>query len=460
MSVKQVTGGVALVVAALQLVACDEGHGGTEREDAFVELSDAGLLDGSADDVLTPLDAPAPPTPDVYVIDGAPAIVDTGGDAPPPTCSGAGDDRDSDGFTVAAGDCDDCNPYVNPRASDAPGNGLDEDCSGKADDEASSCETGLAAEANDPEEAARALGLCRKSSGNSWGLVRAAWVYPDGTNSSLAKLLCPSGLPPSELSHSVLGAFGPNVMARHGPSMLVLSTGIARPGVIEVPASAAPAYGTSPNNALMCRFSKAPDGFPRDAPSCTGVPTSTDRTATDGMALELTLVVPSNAVGLSFDFDFYSTEFPNYVCSEKNDHFVALLSSKHPKTPADKNISFDSRGSVVNVNSGFMAVCRPATINGRTFACPRGEAELKGTGMDLELQNQDNEPYLQGGATGWLRTNAPVVPGETIVLRLAIWDTADSAWDSTVLLDNFTWLLKDQPKVVPPTVPVTEPILL
>jgi len=137
-----------------------------------------------------------------------------------------------------------------------------------------------------------------------------------------------------------------------------------------------------------------------------------------------------------------------------------LLSSTHPNTPADKNISFDARGSVVNVNSGFMAVCRPGTVNGRTFACPRGEAELEGTGLGRETVNALDEPYVEGGATGWLRTHAAVVPGETIVLRLAIWDTADSAWDSSVLLDNFAWILKEHSSPTPPTSPVTQPVLL
>jgi len=41
-------------------------------------------------------------------------------------------DRDHDGYSsfFGAGDCDDGDPRINPAASDVPGNGIDEDCSG------------------------------------------------------------------------------------------------------------------------------------------------------------------------------------------------------------------------------------------------------------------------------------------------------------------------------------------
>ena len=40
-------------------------------------------------------------------------------------------------------------------------------------------------------------------------------------------------------------------------------------------------------------------------------------------------------------------------------------------------------------------------------------------------------------------------PGETIEVRFAIWDTSDHLWDSTVLLDNWTWSLNaSQPGTV------------
>jgi hypothetical protein len=46
------------------------------------------------------------------------------------------------------------------------------------------------------------------------------------------------------------------------------------------------------------------------------------------------------------------------------------------------------------------------------------------------------------GATAWLTTSAPVIPGESIWLDFHIWDTGDSALDSLVIMDDFQWLIE------------------
>ena len=65
-------------------------------------------------------------------------------------------------------------------------------------------------------------------------------------------------------------------------------------------------------------------------------------------------------------------------------------------------------------------------------ACPYGTNELSGFANDL----------ADSGGTSWLKTSAPVVGGEIITLRFTIWDTSDSILDSSVLLDNFVWLIE------------------
>ena len=50
----------------------------------------------------------------------------------------------------------------------------------------------------------------------------------------------------------------------------------------------------------------------------------------------------------------------------------------------------------------------------------------------------------RGGGTAWLTTSAPVQPGQVFNLDFYIWDTGDSAFDSTVIIDNFRWTCSAQ----------------
>jgi hypothetical protein len=363
-------------------------------------------------------------------------------------------DGDQDGFTGLSGDCDDCDPNVNPGAYDVPGNGIDEDCDGVADDEPTGCDTGLAVDSSDPVAAAKSLGICRNQQGQSWGLVGAAWVFPDGTKTSLPPVQgCPAGLGPNPLSHSLLSTYGARLVPRQGASMVAISSGMARAGVVPVPA---PGLGTSPDHGSMCTKSAYPSGFPQPPPACSGVkPTATE--IFDAMALELTIKVPTNASGLSFDFDFNTPEYPQFVCDVYNDEFVAFLWSGAP-TPADRNISFDSMGNPVSVNNAFLEVCSPAMPNGKTFTCPLGTRELEGTGILEDAGASPAEQFVRGGATSWLTTRADVLRGETVTLRFAIWDAGDDYLDSTTLIDNLVWTLSGGKAPFAPPMTMRSPI--
>ena len=348
---------------------------------------------------------------------------DVGGDA---ECLAGdpNDDYDGDGYTIAQGDCNDCSIYVNPGAYDFPGNGVDEDCNGIVDDEPDDCDTDLV-DAEDPQDAARSLGLCRFTAADAigkdrtWGVIRAAYVFADGSASSAVPF--PSqwpcvgsggvGAPPNPLSYGVLPKFG-IVTPPHGGSMVLLSTGVAR----EVEDR------TSPQAGVMCTKSATPPGFP--TPSTAACPdTIIDDTpvAHDPVALELNIRVPTNARSFSFYFNFYTVEYPDWICKAYNDFFVTLLYSNHPDTPSNNNISFDKLGNPVSVNNGFLEVCDGCTYN---------PFELEGTGFE------------QHAATGWLQTVASVLPGEEITLRFAIWDMRDEYLDSAVLIDFFRWDLE------------------
>jgi hypothetical protein len=161
-----------------------------------------------------------------------------------------------------------------------------------------------------------------------------------------------------------------------------------------------------------------PAGFPQDVPNCPG-----SKDINDDVGLELALRAPRNATGYSFSFKFYSFEYPEWICTSFNDQYITLVSPA-PQGSIGGNISFDSKSNPVSVNVAFFEVCADPQ-------CALGASELAGTGFDT---------WDDAGGTGWLKTQAPVQGGDELTIRFAIWDTGDSSWDSTTLIDNFQWV--------------------
>ncbi len=414
--------------------------GAQEPPPDSADAADSTEADDSAEATARPSVAPPMVDPnDDLVLESPEPIVMPLPEGPPPTDPAV--DDDGDGFSEEDGDCNDEDPQSNPGAYDVSDNGVDEDCDGTPDNEPSNCDEGLSLEADDATEAARALGLCRTKQGDSWGLVAARWVFPNGDAVSPEAETCgdlflgagaPPGSPPHPLSRGILDQFGPAVAPVQGLNLVAISSGIARPGAVE---ATDPAQGTSPFGANMtCPALDLPEDLVPQS-DCANLAGDPDLGIyLDGIALELEIQAPTNANAFAFSFDFYTFEYPEYVCSEYNDYFAALLYSEHPAVPPSRNISFDRLGNHVSVNAGFVEVCEPAEILGKVFDCPLGTAELEGTGF-IEVEQE-----FPHAATGWLETLSPIVPGELLTLRLAVWDAGDGLLDSTVLLDNLRWV--------------------
>ena len=135
----------------------------------------------------------------------------------------------------------------------------------------------------------------------------------------------------------------------------------------------------------------------------------------DLVQLALTLNVPANSSSVSFDWKFYSEEFPEFVGSAFNDAFLVESGSSNyvlsgANITAPNNVAFDQNNQLISVNmSGLLAVTA---------------GEASGTTYD-------------DAATPKLTTVAPVAPdATTITLIFSVFDMGDSIYDTAVLLDN------------------------
>ena len=339
------------------------------------------------------------------------------GQAPPCEGKDPNKDNDGDGWTGANGDCNDCTDQISPGAQDYTGNNIDEDCDGNADNNPTGCDGNIDVASNDPIAAAKAFGICKMSKNNGWGLLSAKYVTSDG------QPLDDFQFDPEGLGHGILDGFGPKVNPQEGSKLLALSSGTAR-------------QPTDPGYESVDGYDKgysnnAPPGYPKESPSCPNVITGEPH---DSAGLLINVRAPTNAKSLKFNLNFYTYEFPNFVCSTFNDFFVAIL-DPHPQGQPDGNISFDSQGNLISVNAGFLQVCTPQMAGGKNFDCPLGHDQLLGTGFDESF----GLPSDNSAATGWLQTTSPIAPGSDIQLLFAVWDSGDGVLDSTVLLDNFSF---------------------
>jgi hypothetical protein len=307
------------------------------------------------------------------------------------------------------------------------------------------CDDNLAVDDLDPIHAANAVDICKPlTDPKLWGLKSAKWVLPDGSaTSTLVPLFTTQqqALANYDLGHGILPAFGPGVHVQAGQRMLALSSGTAR-------------EPTDPGYVNVSGFDKSyksasPMGFPKPLAACAGLVTAE---AHDAVALQVEIVAPTNAHGFSFDFDFFTYDWPLYICSPQNDPFLALL-LPYPFGQTNGNIAYDGMGDPITANSAFIGVCGcptpPCTAGNKSYACALGDQALVGTGFGKDTPGYDH------GSTYWLKTTAPLQPHEDFTVRWVVYDSSNGSFDTTVLIDNFAWIV--EPGVAVGTKPQPSP---
>ena len=394
-------------------------------------------------------------------------------------CNGISDERpdeDQDGYSPCDGDCCDSvaehcadNPaLVNPGAYDFPDNDVDDDCDGQVDNAPTrECSPGQKLNGATAVDLARAMELCQNANpdGTGWGLLSAELTNVDGSAS------------PHGLHYSILNALGSTVDAQMNDTMVVLSSGRARgvgdPGFVANDTSfTADTMGVGNSRSAPSNYLSAHGGQLETVPQCP----AGNAQVNDSVRLRVRMKAPTNAQGMQFKFRFFSYEYPVYLCTEFNDFFLVLVDSQHEEIPTDRNISFDANGAPVSVNNAFFTSCEPLQcFQGQSpddaSAGFGDEGSVSASGMDADgdgcpdslvcnpTTNLCESQYgacpagsddvlayharpNQAGATAWLTTSSPVVPGEVVTVGFHIWDTSDTALDSLVLIDDFQWLIE------------------
>ncbi len=340
------------------------------------------------------------------------------------SCLGASNvDDDGDGWTELQGDCNDCSKVVNPGAFDYAGNGYDDDCDGTIDNPPATCDSSLSLTSSAGDDFAKAIDLCTFTSASATGSAKT-WGVINGTP-KLVRADATSA--PKAAQYGIMSYFGnsANDAAKKGSSLAVFSSGTARytgQTSYVTPKGWCGSYDAQTTSTVPCGQSWNKGGCAAGTPG------------NDSSGLSLQVRVPTNAQCMSFRFHYFSSEYPEWVCTAYNDAFIAMLTSKQmaPGTgccgtspSTECNISYGANFAPVSVNNNLFSV--PGCTN-----CT--SAILSGTGYDGTCNG-----FIKGGSTGWLYSYAPVSPGEIATFHTSVWDTGDHVWDSTVILDDWEW---------------------
>jgi hypothetical protein len=138
--------------------------------------------------------------------------------------------------------------------------------------------------------------------------------------------------------------------------------------------------------------------------------------ARDLLWFQFELDVPGGTHGFTFDFVYFSREFPVFIGGTFNDMFIAWSNSE------------SYTGNLCFVDD------QPCTVTGLGVSSANPQQTYKSNAP--ELAGTGFEP---NGATDWYTAKASAVPGETLQLTWAIFDMGDTIYDTTVIIDNFRW---------------------
>jgi hypothetical protein len=358
-------------------------------------------------------------------------------------------DDDGDGWTVCGGDCNDHDSLINPCAFDTNDpndpvgtDGIDNDCDGFVDN-LRTCETGLASGFDPtPADYVHAADLCDNALCPR--LVNSLWYGPTIADSKrITEHMGNSGdFVPRTLPPNPAGA-----PAATNVYMSFLSNGTAEDDVdvSSYQTCNGTDFGVTYVNPMPLNASQNVNPCGTGVSEADGGPGGTPIAIHDYTELRMTIKAPINAGSYSFDFAFFSEEYPVYVCQGFNDTFLAVQTSS--QYPDGQQIAYDANGHRINVNNAFFQDCNSCTncVPGYDFTvdCNANSlALLDGTGYEELLGptslSQCNLSHGSGG-TDWLTTTSPVQPGEQFTLSWIIFDEHDGILDSSIILDHFHW---------------------
>jgi hypothetical protein len=224
-----------------------------------------------------------------------------------------------------------------------------------------------------------------------------------------------AAIAPSRDAATVAGAIPVGGMSIGGASFASIPPGGNPAGVGDTPIAPFPADGgtyavLSTGDAALADQPDQSGAYP-SVPDDGSTPGGRGDTAQDVTVLSIPVNVPAGANCLSFDFRFFSEEYPDFLNSNFNDAFIAELDAT----------TWTSAGSVIDGLENDFALDssgKPLTVNSAQAG--------------LSAPNAAGTPF--GGASAPLRAKVVVTPGAHTVY-LSVLDLSDMSYDTAVFVD-------------------------